>query len=307
MRVAPATIRLGGALSVLWILTKTCPQLPYPPVYAAYSVGDSPGRDVAVRIASSSLARGLDFTGDAALPESGEPCRGTRPRSRSLSAVAAIPGIRELWAQTLGDPAICLALLDGPVDFSHPSLAGANLPRLQTLVCAEADEGPACRHGTHVASVIFGRHDGPVPGLSPRCRGLILPLFESADAHSFRPCSQLDLARAITQAVEHGAHLINVSAGQFSPSGTACPLLADVVRDCARRGVLIVAAVGNQGCECLHVPAALPAVLAVGAMNARWEPLGFSNWGGPYQDQGILAPGEGILGAQAGGGTARGT
>jgi hypothetical protein len=122
------------------------------------------------------------------------------------------------------------------------------------------------------------------------------------DSQSFRPCSQLDLARALTEAVLAGAHVINVSGGQFIPSGAAHPLLARVVRDCARQGVLIVAAAGNEGCECLHVPAALEGVLAVGAMDAHGRPLGFSNWGGPYQTQGVLAPGEQVLGARAGGG-----
>jgi hypothetical protein len=217
------------------------------------------------------------------------------------------PGIRELWAETLGDPAVCVAVLDGPVDLAHPSLTGANLTQGETLVPGAADLGPACRHGTHVASVIFGRHDGPVPGLAPRCRGVLLPVFQSVGGRSFQPCSQLDLARAITRAVQQGAHVVNISGGQFSPSGTAHPLLADVVRDCARRGVLIVAAAGNDGCACLHVPAALDSVLAVGAMDARGEPLGCSNWGGPYGIQGILAPGVDILGARPGGGTAQGT
>ena len=218
-----------------------------------------------------------------------------------------LSGTRELWAETLGDPAVCVAVLDGPVDLSHPSLNGANLTQGETLVPGAADLGPACRHGTHVASVIFGRHDGPVPGLAPRCRGVLLPIFQSLGEQSLQPCSQLDLARAITQAVQRGAHVINISGGQFSPSGTAHPLLADVVRDCARRGTLIVAAAGNDGCECLHVPAALDSVLAVGAMDARGGPLVSSNWGGPYGIQGILAPGVGILGAQPGGGTARAT
>src|SRR5439155_13867293 len=120
----------------------------------------------------------------------------------------------------------------------------------------------------------------------------------------FESCSQLDLARAISQAVQQGAQIINISGGQFSPSGMAHPLLENAVSQCARRGILLVAATGNQGCECLHVPAALASVLAVGAMNLRGEPLDFSNWGEPYQTQGILAPGENILGAKPGGGTA---
>jgi cyanobactin maturation PatA/PatG family protease len=75
------------------------------------------------------------------------------------------------------------------------------------------------------------------------------------------------------------------------------------VRLCADNNVLLIAATGNDGCECLHVPAALPTVLAVGAMGENGEPLDYSNWGQAYQTQGILAPGENIVGAQPGGGT----
>lgn len=217
---------------------------------------------------------------------------------------AAIPGLPECWVWSVGDPEICIAVLDGPVDLSHPSLAGANL----TLVDSGIDDlhGGSVRseHGTHVASVIFGRHDASVQGIAPGCRGVLIPIYPSDAAGELGACSQLDLARALTVAVEQGAKIINVSGGQFSPSGRAHPLLETVVRDCVRGGVLIVAAAGNQGCECLQIPAALDAVLAVGAMNAAGEPLPFSNWGGAYAEQGLLAPGENIGGAQAGGGIA---
>jgi cyanobactin maturation PatA/PatG family protease len=213
-----------------------------------------------------------------------------------------LPGIEEIWAQTHGDERVCVAILDGPVDRSHPSLRDAKLQHLDGPAPAQPDTGPASRHGTHVASIIFGQHGGSVPGIAPRCRGVVIPIFESIDASSFQSCSQLDLARALTEAVLAGANVINVSGGQFSPAGTAHPFLTDVVRDCARQGVLIVAASGNQGCECLHVPAALDGVLAVGAMDKRGEPLAFSNWGGPYLTQGVLAPGERVLGAVPNGG-----
>ena len=38
-------------------------------------------------------------------------------------------------------------------------------------------------------------------------------------------------------------------------------------------------------------------------MNDNGKPFQFSNWGGIYERQGILAPGERILGAASGGGT----
>lgn len=217
---------------------------------------------------------------------------------------AAIPGIPECWTWTVGDPEICIAVLDGPVDLSHPSLAGANLALVDSGFDDLHGGGVRFEHGTHVASVIFGRHGGPVPGIAPGCRGVLIPIYRTDAAGELSPCSQLDLARALTVAVEQGAKIVNVSGGQFSPSGRAHPLLENVVRDCVRSGVLIVAAAGNQGCECLHIPAALDAVLAVGAMNAAREPLPFSNWGGAYAEQGLLAPGENIIGAQAGGGIA---
>jgi cyanobactin maturation PatA/PatG family protease len=106
-------------------------------------------------------------------------------------------------------------------------------------------------------------------------------------------------------AAEHGARIINVSGGQHAPTGAAHPILADAVGQCARRGILIMAAAGNDGCECLHVPAALPGVLAVGAMDAQGRPLEASNWGDAYRTEGLLAPGAGLLGARAGGGTTR--
>jgi hypothetical protein len=216
-----------------------------------------------------------------------------------------LDGLERLWFLTRGDPAVCVALLDGPVDQSHPCFRGADLTPVATSLPAESPRGAAGRHGTHVASVIFGQPPGPVRGIAPRCRGLVLPVFASGAGDSVRPCSQLDLARAIALAAGHGAQVINVSGGEFTPTGAADPLLAKAVQDCARRGVLIVAAAGNDGCPCLHVPAALPCVLAVGAMDARGEPLPYSNWGPAYQAQGLLAPGEGVLGAAPGGGAVR--
>ena len=155
-----------------------------------------------------------------------------------MRGAAEILDLELLWAQTRGDPGICIAVLDGPVDEEHP-------------------------------------------------------------------CSQLDIARAVLQAVEAGAHVINISAGQFTTASEPDPLLARAIQYCADKNVLIVAAVGNDGCECIHVPAAATSVLSVGAMDANGAPMDMSNWGLPYRTQGVLAPGTNILGAVPGGGTAR--
>jgi cyanobactin maturation PatA/PatG family protease len=212
-------------------------------------------------------------------------------------------GFESIWAETIGDPSICIAVLDGPVDLSHPCFTGANLTSIQSTSPGMADQRAASQHGTHVASVIFGQGGATVRGIAPGCRGVIIPVFSQASDDSLQPCSQLDLARAIGLAIQHGAHVINISGGQLEPTGQAHPFLANAVRLCAENGVLIVAAAGNEGCQCLHIPAALPSVLAVGAMDSRGQPIDFSNWGESYQAQGILAPGTNIAGAVPGGGT----
>jgi cyanobactin maturation PatA/PatG family protease len=213
-----------------------------------------------------------------------------------------IPGLKKLWSETRGDPKICVAVLDGIVDQNHLCFDGADLNRLPSLVSGEANQnGSMSAHGTHVASIIFGQHDSPVTGIAPQCRGLIIPVF--AD-ESLR-LSQLDLSRAIEQAVNNGANIINVSAGQLTDAGEADTWLEKAIQLCQENNVLLIAATGNDGCECLHVPASLPTVLAVGAMDDQGKPVNFSNWGDAYQKQGILAPGKDILGAKPGGGTVK--
>ena len=212
---------------------------------------------------------------------------------------------KEVMKQTIGDSNICIAVLDGPIDLTHPCFNTANITQLDNLVPGCAYDGPSAKHGTHVASLIFGQPDSPVRGISPGCRGISIPVFTDGTDGLVASCSQIDLAHAITQAVEQGAHIINISGGELIPSGEAHPLLDKAVNLCTENGVLIVAAVGNNGCKCLHVPAAISSTLAVGAMNTQGFPLDFSNWGEPYQKNGILALGENLLGAMPGGGVTK--
>ena len=214
-----------------------------------------------------------------------------------MPSITGIEGLRELQGETVGDRRILVAVLDGPIDRRHPCFEGAALSG-----CEELPEvkGRMLDHGTHVASILFGQPNGPLHGVAPGCTGLLIPVFNDEG----RLLSQLDLSRAIEKAVEAGAHVINISGGQLTEVGEAEDWLDRAVRHAGNSGVLIVAAAGNDGCDCLHVPAALPTVLAVGAMDDEGRPLDFSNWGKKYHVQGVLAPGKDISVAVAGGGIA---
>jgi cyanobactin maturation PatA/PatG family protease len=207
--------------------------------------------------------------------------------------------------QTLGDPDICIAIIDSRVDLSHPCFAGALLREVMPAWLQSVMEPAGASHGTHVASVIFGQPGGPVKGIAPRCRGVIIPVYGETEGGDLRPCSQHDLAGAISLALQAGAHLINISGGELIEPGDVDPFLAQIVSRCDQLDVAVIAASGNDGCECLHAPASLPTVLAVGAADAAGQPMPFSNWDESLASHGILAPGEGILGADAGNGVAR--
>ncbi len=217
-----------------------------------------------------------------------------------MNVADALPGLELFHADSEGEKSIVIAVLDGPVAVDHPALQGADLEVLDTLVQGPADVGPMSRHGTHVTSLIFGQPDSPVHGVAPRCRGLLVPVFPEGQS---RRLPQLDLARAIEQSVEAGATLINISGGERSPAGEPDEPLRRALQLCADRNVLVIAAGGNDGCDCLHVPAAFPTVLAVGACDRAGEPLPTSNWGQAYRLNGVLAPGQDIAGAAPGGGT----
>ncbi len=151
-------------------------------------------------------------------------------------------------------------------------------------------------HGNHICSTIFGQHGSPVGGVAPKCRGINIPIGFDSDS----VLSSLNLTRAIDAAVNQGANIIHISVGIPTTTGEADELLARAVRRCRENNILIVAPSGNDKGEWSVIPSILPGVLAVGAMKDNGQPFKFSNWGGRYQQQGILAPGENILGANLG-------
>lgn len=83
-----------------------------------------------------------------------------------------VPGLPELWSETTGDPRVVASVLDGPVGRGHRSLSGARLNMIEAAASVAPDPNvPATRHGTVVASLIFGRHEPDGPGTSPPTSG----------------------------------------------------------------------------------------------------------------------------------------
>jgi hypothetical protein len=197
-------------------------------------------------------------------------------------------------AEAFSEDAVCVAVIDGPVDLTHSCFAGSTIEIVGELSAQPRRADPATTHGTAIASIIFGQPGSPVEGIAPQAHGLVIPIFSTSSDGVVHPVPQDMLAGAIDMAVARGADIINISAGQFEPSGTSELVLAEAAQRAREAGVIILAAAGNDGCDCLHVPAALPDVIAVGALDRAGMPLGISNWGEGYRGHAVMAPGEAI-------------
>lgn len=212
-----------------------------------------------------------------------------------------LPGLTELQAETLGSPDICVAVLDGPVDLSHPAFSGASVTTIEMPVSHDAATDRT--HGTHVASIVFGQPDSTAPGIAPKSRGIIVPV------HSFRADQAApagnppDLAKGIRAALDNNANVVLLHGGALSPDAGMLDALAKALARAAERNVLVVVAAEGDGNEHFHVPTAASTVLAVAAEDSEGKLLDFGMWGPTYRDSGIVARGESIMGAAPGGGT----
>lgn len=212
--------------------------------------------------------------------------------------------LTKIWDLTKGDPEICVAIIDGTADLQHSCFKNAKVSQVSMY---NEENSDTSKHGTQVSSIILGQHHSEIKGIAPSVTGVIIPIYFEEETGVIIPASQLDLARAINKAIEQGAHIINISGGEFNDTGEPEGLLASALKQCDENNILIVAAVGNDGCRCLHIPAASPSVLAVGAMDNTGRPMTFSNFGKAYQMNGILAPGMQISGATPGNGITKST
>ncbi|CAN5713060.1 hypothetical protein BH23PAT2_BH23PAT2_08430 [soil metagenome] len=153
----------------------------------------------------------------------------------------------------------------------HPSVEGGK----------QNPDGPGTKHGTIVAGVAAASGNNGIGIAGVDWYTTILPI-QSINDDGYG--DSLSVGRSIRYAAQQGADVINLSLG--TPSND--PYIRTAIRYAIETGSIVVAASGNDGCECTFYPAAFPEVLAVGAINQSEEKASFSNWGSHLD---ILAPG----------------
>jgi subtilisin family serine protease len=166
--------------------------------------------------------------------------------------------------------------------------------------------GPDASHGSHVAGIIgAARGAEGIDGIASAVQLLAVRAVPRGDERD------KDVALAIRYAVDHGAHIINMSFGKgYSPEKS---LVDDAVRYADAKGVLLVHAAGNDGQNLATGENFPKAQYLGGGEAANWIEVGASSWRGGNelaasfsnygrQQVDLFAPGVDITSTVPGGG-----
>lgn len=194
----------------------------------------------------------------------------------------------EAWDAARAGSNARVLVLDTGIDPNHPALKknfekGRNFfqsfdgPNPEDFIDKEG-------HGTHVAGTIAASYNEATgfTGVAPLAKILMGRVCGELG------CSNIAVAQGINWGVEQKVDVISMSLG--GPSTSAAERKA--VENAEKAGVTVVAASGNGGNAAVSFPAALPTVVAVGAVDSSIKKTSFSQWG-PELD--IVAPGAAVV------------
>ena len=203
-----------------------------------------------------------------------------------------------LMERTSGNPEVKIGLIDGPVVIQHAELAGEHIreiPGKNGAMCAQANSA-ACIHGTFIAGILLGKRTSPAPAICPNCTLLIRPIFaETTSGREHMPsATPLELAAAIIECIEAGAQLINLSLAVVHPSTKGEQALEESLNQAVRRGVIMIAAAGNQSTLGGSAITRHPWVIPVVSCDLSSRPMNESNLGSSIGRGGLRAPGDSI-------------
>ncbi|MEL6995498.1 MAG: S8 family serine peptidase [Pseudomonadota bacterium] len=186
--------------------------------------------------------------------------------------------------------AVRVGVIDGPVNTDHAALKGVSVTRKSVLSAGERHVG--ADHGTAVAALIAGGPAaGPLIGVAPGAQVFAAAAFSNAKG---RNGGRLEnVAAGIGWLAGQRVRLVNMSfAGP--PNAT----MGRILTLSASKGMVMIAAAGNDRSSKPKYPAAAPEVIAITAVDAAGRLFRKANTGKHIE---FAAPGVDIYSAKGAG------
>ena len=175
---------------------------------------------------------------------------------------------------------VLVAVIDSGIDIAHPELSGAIAQSYDAVGTPMAPH----THGTAMASLIAAR--GKLLGAAPRARILAIRAFDPAGKSA--EGTTFNILKSLNWAAANGARVINMSF-----AGPSDPAIGRSLTAARKKGIVLVAAAGNQGAKSAPLyPAADANVIAVSATDADDQLIEQSNRGSHIA---VAAPGSQIM------------
>ncbi len=201
-------------------------------------------------------------------------------------------GFAELRAQVADKlPLVRVSILDTGIDEQHPDLQGLNIIKRFDAMPVSADlktTNDMHGHGTHCAGILFGSGNKRIAGVA---KGVAINVCRIMTQPFGGGLTKKSILRALTE-VGNNSDIISISAGIKSADDE----LKREITALAAKGVIIVAAIGNQvnGSGFAGFPAQYAECISVGALNSNLE---ISNHSFRFNNTDICFPGDNIVSA----------
>jgi hypothetical protein len=239
-----------------------------------------------VRLVDAQAA--VDFDQFYYLDEQQTACTGAECQSPSVVNWASFVKWSGSNASRCG-PAPLIGVIDTGINVEHDALKDQAIE----IVAQPARRAVASLqdHGTAVAALLVGRQGSQTPGLLPDAKLVAVDAFYR-DGGTADRTDVTSLVEAIDVLAERGVRVINMSL-----SGPANEVLQKAIAAAQAKGIVIVAAAGNNGAGAEpSYPAAYPGVVAVTAVDRELNVYRRATQG-PYVD--LAAPGVNVWTASA--------
>ena len=194
----------------------------------------------------------------------------------------------QAWNVTHGSPSTLIAIDDTGIDGLHPDLSGKIVARANFTTDPDVDNNG---HGSHVAGIAAADTNNGIgiAGTGYNTKLLSVKVLDSTGSGYYSW-----IANGITWSADNGAKVINLSLGGTASSQT----LQNAINYAINKGVVVVAAAGNNGTFIPFYPADYTNVVSVAATDNNDHKASWSNYG---QWVTLAAPGVNIFSTYQGG------